>query len=161
MKNMSDPAAGVPMANRVRQFNQEDLADICRIYIDAKRDELANEGKVVDIVPLEDDAVILAAFRESEVIVCEHGGVMGFAAMFDGQLRALFVHREARGRGVGHALLNAALARAPGGLSLHVAESNLNARQFYERSGFTVTGMENRHYNGTDISYVKMSSPCV
>ncbi|WP_164662698.1 GNAT family N-acetyltransferase, partial [Pseudomonas viridiflava] len=92
---------------------------------------------VINVIPLQDDAVILAAFRESDVIVCEDGGVMGFAAMFDGQLRALFVHSAARGRGVGHALLNAALAREPRGLSLHVAESNLNARQFYERSGFT------------------------
>ena len=155
---MSEPAAGVPIAKRVRQFNQADLADICRIYVDAKREELAYEGKVINVIPLQDDAVILAAFRESDVIVCEDGGVMGFAAMFDGQLRALFVHSAARGRGVGHALLNAALAREPRGLSLHVAESNMNARQFYERSGFTVTGQANRHYNGTDISYVSMSS---
>ena len=28
----------------------------------------------------------MAAFRESDVIVCEDGGVMGFAAMFDGQI---------------------------------------------------------------------------
>ena len=155
---MSEPAAGASIAKHVRPFNQADLADVCRIYVDAKRDELAYEGKVIDIVPLEDDAVILAAFRASDVIVCEDGGVMGFAAMFDGQLRALFVHSEARGRGVGPALLNAALARAPEGLSLYVAASNLNARQFYERSGFTVTGQANRHYNGIDISYVKMSS---
>lgn len=155
---MSEPAAGVPIAKRVRQFNQADLADICRIYVDAKREELAYEGKVINVIPLQDDAVILAAFRESDVIVCEDGGVMGFAAMFDGQLRALFVHSAARGRGVGHALLNAALAREPRGLSLHVAESNMNARQFYERSGFTVTGQANRQYNGTDISYVRMSS---
>ena len=154
---MSEPAAGVPIAKRVRQFNQADLADICRIYVDAKREELAYEGKVINVIPLQDDAVILAAFRESDVIVCEDGGVMGFAAMFDGQLRALFVHSAARGRGVGHALLNAALAREPRGLSLHVAESNMNARQFYERSGFTVTGQANRQYNGTDISYVRMS----
>jgi ribosomal protein S18 acetylase RimI-like enzyme len=84
---------------------------------------------------------------------------VGFAALFDGQLRALFVHGDGRGRGVGQALLEAALARVPGGLSLHVAESNLNARHFYERRGFTVTGQANRQYNGTDISYVKMSSP--
>ena len=143
---------------RVRPFNEADLAEVCRIYADAKRDELAYEGRVIDVVPLEEDAVILAAFRESDVIVYDDGGVVGFAAMFDGQLRALFVHGEARGRGVGHALLNAALARTPDGLSLHVAESNLNARQFYERSGFAVTGRADRHYNGVEVSYLKMSS---
>ena len=154
---MPELDAGASLVSPIRPFKEADLAEVCRIYVDAKRDELAYEGKVIDIIPLEEDAVILAAFRESDVIVCEDGGVVGFAAMFDGQLRALFVHSEARGRGVGHALLNAALACAPGGLSLHVAESNLNARQFYERSGFTVTGQANRQYNGTDISYVRMS----
>lgn len=158
---MCEPAARASVAMPIRSFKEADLADVCRIYVDAKRDELAYEGKVIDVIPLEEDAVILAAFRESDVIVWDDGGVVGFAAMFDGQLRALFVHSEARGRGVGHALLDAALARAPEGLCLHVAQSNLNARQFYERSGFTVTGMAKRHYNGIDISYVKMSSPSV
>lgn len=143
----------------IRSFKEADLADVCRIYVDAKRDELAWEGKAIEIIPLERDAVILAAFRESDVLVYDDGAVVGFAALFDGQLRALFVHGDGRGRGVGQALLEAALARVPGGLSLHVAESNLNARHFYERRGFTVTGQANRQYNGIDISYVKMSSP--
>ena len=155
---MSELDAGLPPAICVRQFDEADFADVCRIYVGAKRDELAYQGQAVDMIPLEEDAVILAAFRESDVIVYDDGGVVGFAAMFDGQLRALFVHAEARGRGVGHALLNAALAREPGALSLHVAESNLNARHFYERSGFAVTGRSNRHYNGIDVSYLKMSS---
>ncbi|MEO5932329.1 MAG: GNAT family N-acetyltransferase [Duganella sp.] len=149
----------MPLALRVRQFNESDLAEVGRVYANAKRDELAYEAKAVEIIPLEVDAVILAAFRESDVIVYADDRVVGFAAMFDGQLRALFVHGEARGRGVGRALLNAALARAPRGLSLYVAESNLNARQFYDRSGFTVTGSVTRHYNGMDVSYLKMSSP--
>lgn len=158
---MSEPDAGAPPAARVRKFNDADLGAVCRIYANAKRDELAYEGKLVEIIPLEEDAVIMAAFRESDVFVYEDGGVVGFAAMFDGQLRALFVHDDARGRGVGRALLDAALARAPGGLSLYVAASNLNARQFYERRGFAVTGHAYRHYNGIDVSYLQMSSPSV
>ncbi|HWW71919.1 MAG TPA: GNAT family N-acetyltransferase [Duganella sp.] len=146
---------------RVFDSEESDFAAVCRIYVDAKRDELACEDQRIEVIPLREDARILAAFRESDVIVHDDDGVVGFAAIFDGQLRALFVHSSSRGKGVGRALLSAALARSPAGLSLHVAESNLNARQFYERSGFVLEGRSERHYNGCDISYVKMSCSVV
>lgn len=77
---MSEPDAGAPPTARVRKFNDADLGAVCRIYANAKRDELAYEGKLVEIIPLEEDAVIMAAFRESDVFVYEDGGVVGFAA---------------------------------------------------------------------------------
>lgn len=97
----------------VRSFIEADFQAVCRIYIHAKRDELEFEGGFFEITPLDQDAFILAAFKESDVLVFENDGIIGFSATFDGQLRALFVDRNARGRGVGSALLNAVLADAP------------------------------------------------
>lgn len=140
----------------VRRFIESDFQAVCRIYLDAKRDELAFEDGYFEITPLDQDAFILAAFNESDVLVFENDGVMGFSATFDGQLRALFVHSNARGRGVGGALLNAVLAEAPEFLAVNVAKSNVNARRFYERSGFAPDGEIVRQYSGCDVAYVKM-----
>jgi putative acetyltransferase len=141
----------------VRYFKEGDFPAVCRIYIDAKRDELEFESSKFGITPLDQDAIILAAFKESEVLVFESDEVLGFAAIFDGQLRALFVHSDARGEGVGNALLNAVLAGTSKSLSLNVAKSNMNARRFYERNGFIVVGEVVRQYSGNDVEYAKMT----
>lgn len=49
-----------------------------------------------------------AAFKESVVLVFEEKEVLGFAALYGNQLRAMFVRRNVRGKGVGKALLDAA-----------------------------------------------------
>lgn len=140
----------------VRHFIEADFAAVCRIYVDAKRDELAFEDGHFEITPLDEDAFILPAFKESDVLVFEEDEVMGFSATFDGQLRALFVHRNARARGVGGALMKAVLAGSPQCISLNVAKSNVNARRFYERSGFATVGEIVRQYSGNEVVYVKM-----
>lgn len=64
-------------------------------------------------------------------------------------LEAIAVSREAEGKGVAHALLNAAEEEAArqGALTmtLHVISTNTRARKFYERSG----------YDGEMIRYIK------
>jgi putative acetyltransferase len=141
----------------VRRFKESDFPAVCRVYIDAKRDELASEHGDFKIIPLDDDPVIMAALRESDVVVYESEEVVGFAAIFGSQLRALFVHSAARGKGVGNALLTAALACAPESISLYVAKSNLSAMRFYVRNGFSVVGEAIRQYSGIDVVYAKMS----
>lgn len=140
----------------VRHYEQTDFPAVCRVYIDAKRDELKSELGIFDFTPLDKDAVILAAFEESDVIVYENERVVGFAASFDGQLRALFVHSEARGKGVGQALLSTVLASASEGVLLHVAKSNSGAIRFYEKNGFSVVEEAIRKYSGIDVVYAKM-----
>ncbi|NVD97819.1 GNAT family N-acetyltransferase [Massilia sp. BJB1822] len=140
----------------VRPYIETDFQAVCRIYLDAKRDELAFERGDFLITPLDQDAVIRAAFKESAVLVFESDEVLGFSATFDGQLRALFVHSSARGRGAGGALLNAVLAEAPQGISLNVAKSNEGARRFYEEHGFAAVGEIVRQYGGYDVAYLQM-----
>lgn len=145
----------------IRPYTAEHLPAICRIYAGAKADELHTEAAGIVVTPLEQDAVLLAAFKESEVIVWEREGVAGFAATFDGQLRALFVDRAARGQGVGQALLDAVRANASGAISLNVARSNAGAIRFYERNGFVIVGDITKNYNGVDVNYLQMRSSMI
>jgi len=140
----------------VRDFEAADFPAVCRIYIDAKREELKFEPYPFEVTPLEQDEAILSAFNESDVIVFDDGAVRGFAATFSGQLRALFVDGDARGKGIGQALLDAVLARETAGVSLNVARSNVNALRFYARNGFSNTGEIVKQYAGSDITYLKM-----
>lgn len=141
----------------VRRFIDSDFPAICRIYFEAKRDELEFESGHFSITPLEQDAAILAAFKESDVLVFESGEVLGFSATFKGQLRALFVRGDARRLGAGSALLKAVLDGIPQHLSLNVAKSNRHARRFYERHGFAPVGEIVRQYGGNDVRYVQMT----
>jgi len=143
----------------VRPYTEQDFPAVCRIYADAKRDELRFESHAVDVTPLDQDDLILAAFHESTVLVFEDGKVQGFAASHQGQLRALFVDREARGKGTGQALLDAVLASETGVVSLNVARSNVNAVRFYMRNGFVVVGEALRRYAGLEVMYINMATP--
>jgi len=143
----------------LRNYADDDFAAVCRIYLEAKPDELRFESAAFDFTPLEQDAVLLAAFQQSEVIVYDANGVQGFAAVFGGQLRALFVQRAARGQGVGQTLLDAVLQKAPGMIRLNVARSNRDAIRFYEKNGFTIAGETSRQYSGIQVPYVQMSRP--
>ncbi|WP_093388929.1 GNAT family N-acetyltransferase [Rugamonas rubra] len=140
----------------VRDYTELDFRAVCRIYIDAKRDELQFESGEFEITPLDQDAVILAAFKESTVVVFEDSEVLGFAAVHDNQLRALFVRRDARGIGVGQALLDAAFSMNAAGLVLNVAKSNIGARKFYLRNGFLAVGEADRTYHDKTITYIQM-----
>lgn len=74
-------------------------------------------------------------FRECRVLMAREGGFV--AVDRHDRVQALYVAAGARGRGVGTALLDAAKAMAPGGLTLWTFEPNLAARRFYARHGFT------------------------
>jgi putative acetyltransferase len=144
----------------VRSYTSADFPAVCRIYLEAKPDELKFEPGHFEFTPLEQDPVILPAFLESAVLVYDDGEVQGFSATFDGQLRALFVRRSARGKGVGQALLSAALANASGDVSLNVAQSNAGAIRFYRKHGFSEAGQTTRKYSGIDVSYTRMLRHC-
>jgi ribosomal protein S18 acetylase RimI-like enzyme len=141
----------------VRKFRETDFPGIENVYANSKLDELKFEGRSFTLIPLREAPAVLAAFIESDVIVYEDGRVLGFAATFSGQLRALFVHADARRHGIGQALLNAVIAKEIGPISLNVAKSNVLARTFYERYGFAVVGEITRQYDGIDVVYSRMT----
>jgi len=90
------------------------------------------------------------------VLVAEDadGAVQGFAvaqsAAGDADVLDIAVLPAARGRGVGAALLRAALVRCVESgadqIALEVRESNVAARALYTRLGFTEVGRRKRYY---------------
>lgn len=128
---------------KVRRFQAEDFPAVCRVYLDAKRDELRSAAATVAVTPLEDDPAIRGAFETSDVLVLEHEGVIeGFLAFREEHLRALFVHSSMRGMGGGSVLMSSFLGSHNGSLVVYVAVSNVGAIRFYERRGFRRAGAE-------------------
>ncbi|KOF17796.1 hypothetical protein AC244_15510 [Ensifer adhaerens] len=64
---------------------------------------------------------------------------LGFMGMTEAQIDSLFVHADARGAGVGRALVEHAAKLHPV-LTVDVNEQNLSGAGFYARMGFETTG---------------------
>lgn len=79
-----------------------------------------------------------ALLERRTILVAENGvGVVGYLSMDEAGtlVPALYLRPQARGRGLGKALLDAAKARLPGGFRLTVFEDNVDALRFYAREG--------------------------
>ena len=86
-------------------------------------------------------------YREHVLVTCavtvaETGGApVGFLALDgEGYVAGLYLAPEARGRGIGAALIAAAKAARPQGLLLWTFLANEGARRFYARQGFVESG---------------------
>ncbi len=84
-------------------------------------EDIAHAGRLID------RGVVTVAERD--------GMVVGFAACDDGDLDALYVAANARGQGVGSALLDH-LKSAHDTLTLWTFQANQRAQKFYVRHGF-------------------------
>jgi GNAT superfamily N-acetyltransferase len=63
--------------------------------------------------------------------------VRGFLAQDGATIHALYIHKDARGSGIGAALLDHAMTQNAE-LELWTFEANTGAQRFYERAGFTL-----------------------
>ena len=120
-----------------------------------RRASLAN-AEHREVLLANPDAIELPArqVERGEVLIAEADGrIAGFAALVDGELDGLFVEPELWGRGIGRALVEAAVHEARRkGLSVTVI-ANPAARGFYEKCGFTVEGeAETRFGPATSMS---------
>ena len=100
----------------------------------------------------------LRAAKEEEIYVAvESGRILGLAAFFRPQnfLHSLYV--DARGGGIGKALLDHVAAQADGPLSLKVQAPNVRAQAFYRREGFLCT--EHGRDPGSDIAWLRLVRP--
>jgi N-acetylglutamate synthase-like GNAT family acetyltransferase len=98
----------------------------------------------------------LRAAPDEEIYVAEDddGRIVGLAGFYRAQnfLHSLYV--DARGRGVGKALLDYVSAVADGPVALKVQLPNRRAQAFYAREGFIV--VEQGQDPGSDIAWLRM-----
>jgi len=94
--------------------------------------------------------------QRCDLWVAEHAKtIVGMLALAGNEVERLYVAPEARGSGIGSALLEQAKAVYPDGLWLVTLQCNTRARRFYERHGFTAheLGMSPPPENEPDVSY--------
>jgi putative acetyltransferase len=110
----------------------------------------ADKGDPVEDYPVEDDGhYIVVAERphaaEPATVDDSDAGVVGHGHLVptEGEVRAVYVHPEANGRGVGSAILDALESRAR---DLRLDDltlwASLNAVGFYEQAGYERAGRE-------------------
>jgi ribosomal protein S18 acetylase RimI-like enzyme len=94
--------------------------------------------------------------KENQIFVVEsEARLVAFMAMRDDFIDQLYVHPDHQNRGIGKALLEYARQRSPEHLWLYTLQINMNARAFYERSGFTAErfGFSPPPENEPDVEY--------
>ena len=109
------------------------------------------------------------AFRNTDRILVakDAGRVIGFAAYGPyrdsglreaGEVYAIYILREYYGKGVGYALMNAAVERLKGysAIAVWVLEGNRRAIRFYQRYGFYFDGTKKEIILGTQNTELRM-----
>lgn len=142
---------------RIRTYVDSDLPSIFDIYRRSKLDELKFEDRIFGLLPLEEDEVRLCGLMESDIYVYqEEDCIFGYGAICGNEIRALFVHPEFRGRGVGKSLLEFLLSLIQGQPCLYVARSNQPAKRLYQFYGFSVMDTFETIYNQEPVIAQKM-----
>ncbi|WP_127115381.1 GNAT family N-acetyltransferase [Shimia sediminis] len=88
---------------------------------------------------------------EAMIVAEEQGKVIGFLAQGGQTIVALYLQADARGRGVGATLLNAA-QRSGETLDLWCFQMNRGGQRFYEREGFTTIKTTNGEDNAEGLA---------
>lgn len=144
---------------KIRPYNTSDYPAVLDIYAASKLDELLYEEARFTLLPLEQDPKRLGLLLESEIYVGEEAGIVGYCAKHGAEIRALFVHPDSRGKGLGRGLLEFLLAGIPGPAILYVARSNSPAKNLYVQYGFEVVDEFETSYNGIAVFANKMIRP--
>lgn len=82
-------------------------------------------------------------------------GVVGFLARDGAEVNALYVAPEARGQGVGSALLTEAQSLSPA-LELFTFQANAGAQRFYARHGFSETARSDGAENDEGLPDIRL-----
>ncbi len=145
------------LTHYIRPATKTDLSAINAIYNQSKLDELANEPITFSLLPLEQDKKRLSQLLESNIYVYEDGKVLGYGALFKNEIRALFVHPDARRKSIGKQILTHLLTYTEDDVSLYVAKSNHLAKKLYQQCGFEIREEFETTYNNVSVLANKMT----
>lgn len=141
----------------IRRYTSSDWHRVCEIHDAARRDELAAAG-------LSDAYLTLAqtadneGFDEYEIRVAERDGkVLGFVAFTTEELAWLYVDPLFYGKGIGTALIQAALRETAAPLSAEVLDGNTAAIAVYKKQGFVEMGRSQGRMPGNESFAVSVT----
>jgi len=141
----------------IRAYTKNDLSAIFEIYNHSKLDELKLENTVFTLLPLEKDKARYSGLIESKIYVYQaQDKVSGFCAIYGNEIRALFVHPDSRGKGIGKKLMEFLLSNTQGQSCLYIASSNQPAKELYQQYGFTITDTFETTYNQMPVLAQRM-----
>lgn len=145
----------------IRKYSPSDYKQLLEIYSVSKLDELKYENTIFELLPLDKDTTRLAQIIESEIYIYSTEHAVGFCAYLGSEIRALFVHPDFRGKGIGIALLEFMLANIIGAATLYVVASNYPAKHLYQKYGFKVRSEFKTSYNKQSVVANKMEQIAV
>ena len=123
----------------IRPATADDAEAIADLYTEARVHAVPQMPPALH-TNAEDRAYVARRLGEPEVTVWvaeRDGDLLGFATCTPTFLDSLYVRPDLTGQGIGSLLLDVVEATHPDGYELWVFVSNVGARRFYERRGFT------------------------
>lgn len=151
---------GVMTSFCFRPYRRDDFDALVTLYQGSKGDEFCLEAgfpQCFPVIPLPCDELRLKAFAESETLVMEDKeGMAGAIYWRAGHIVGLLVDPRSRGRGIGRALVRAALARMGPWVTLDVVASNAPAIRLYESLHFEEASQRVGFYQGVPVTLLRM-----
>lgn len=140
----------------IREYSESDFSHILALYPEYILDELKYETTHFELPSLNEDELRGSLFLNSEVYVCGGSEIIAFGAINGSEIRAIYVHPNARGKGIGTQLLEFMMSKIKGRALLYVVASNSPAIGLYQKYGFKITSEFNTTYNKESVVANKM-----
>jgi GNAT superfamily N-acetyltransferase len=102
--------------------------------------------------PREETLARWQGFSGQIIVAEEDNAVIGFVALDESELHALYVLPNCQGRGVGSQLLQAACTIS----ILWVLQENHSARKFYEAHGWMAEGKKRSAFGAVEVLYCRI-----
>ncbi|MHC6530210.1 N-acetyltransferase [Vibrio proteolyticus] len=130
----------------IRKYNSNDLDSVLEIWLEAS--VKAHDFVSADFWESQVESMRNVYIPASEVFVYEiESKIVGFYALHENNLAAIFVFPAFQGQGIGKQLLSHAKAQRAI-LSLSVYKENQASYQFYLSQGFTVVSEQRDEHTG-------------